>query len=278
LIEAKISRVVVAIGSDPDENVSGTGIAILKKAGILVDTGICEMEARESLRAYLHQRRTGQAYVVVKVGMSMNGKISFEDGTSQWITSESSREEAMKIRAQSQAILVGVNTVLVDNPKLTLRGLHANTDRGIIPFTRVVIDPTGKLAKPENSALNIVNDTGGPVLVFTTNPTLTIHHQIEWIYMQNIDVRKILTELAKRGIIQVLVEGGSTTLSHFFNEDLVNELVLFVAPTMIGSGGLSFYSSPFPNTIADRKKWRLAHVAPVRDGNGDIRIDYRFAY
>jgi len=269
LIEAKIARVVVAIGSDPDEKVNGNGVEILRKAGITVDVGVCESEARSSLAPYLHQRQTGRPYVVAKVGMSINGKISYPDGTSQWITSESSRREAMRIRSESQAIIVGINTVLIDDPQLTVRD---GQYRGILPFLRVVIDPHAKLSQHKD--LKLASDNKGPVLVFTTvSPLPENTTQIEWVTFMSLE--EILKRLASRGVIQVLVEGGSKTLGGFFDKNLINQLTCFVAPKLVGEDGLSFYSSGFPEKMSEGCEWELVSAKAVENGGGDVRLDYR---
>ena len=273
LIESKIARVVVAIGSDPDEKVNGNGVQILRNKGIIVDVGVCEAAARDSLAPYLHQRRTGSPYVVAKVGMSMNGKIAYPDGSSQWITSVKSREQSMRIRSESQAIIVGINTVLVDNPKLTVR--DCGQFRGIVPFYRVVIDPQGKLSFPENQHLNLVKDGQGPVLVFTSQIPSSESEggQIEWFEFSGLE--SVLKNLAERGVIQILVEGGSRTLEKFFEKKLIQQLTCFVAPKLVGVSGLGFYSSEFPKGMTDGDKWELLNVKRVDGGEGDVRLDYR---
>lgn len=278
LIAAKVARVFIAIGSDPDPNVNGGGVEILRKAGIEVITGLCEEEARYSLRSYLHHRKSGRAYAVAKVGTSINGSVAFSDGSSKWITSEKSREEAMRIRHESQAILVGVGTVLKDDPRLTLRG-YEGLKRGILPFLRCVIDPNAKLENPENKSLNILSDNQGPVIVFTQKEPPSNTRQVEWIQMpEGISLSRILEILGQRGCLQLLVEGGPTTLSRFIEEKLLNELTTFIAPILIGSGGLSFFNGPNPMSItAPTPRFQPVKVKQVLDGDGDIRIDYNYS-
>ncbi len=277
LIKSRVSRVVVAISSDPDENVNGGGIVALRNAGIDVLTGVCEDEARLSLRPYLHQRSTGRPFVVVKVGMSLNGKVAYEDGTSKWITSEASRNQAMSIRESSQAILVGVATVISDNPRLTLRG-PKNANRGILNFTRVIIDPNAKLASAEYKDFNVLSDGEGPTVIFTTRDVaFTGSHQVEWVNIgPTISLKGILNELGKRGVIQLLVEGGATTIRQFFDERLANRLTVFIAPHIIGSKGLSFFTGNEPSSIhsLNKRKLALESVTKVDGGDGDIRVDY----
>ena len=277
LIRYGISRVVVAIGSDPDENVNGGGVEILRKAGIEVVTGVCEAEARKSLRPYLFHRENGRPYVVAKVGSSLNSLVAYEDGTSKWITSQASRNQGMSIRIQSQAILVGVGTVIADNPSLTIRS-EDQMDRGILEFTRVVIDPNGKLALPENSNLNVLCDGQGPTLVFTTKEVSseTENKQVEWINMgPQIDLLELLRELGRRGIIQLMVEGGPTTLTRFLDENLINSLTLLIAPKLIGCKGKPFFAGIDPQSVTSEQfSLKLESVEVVPDGQGDIRVDY----
>lgn len=277
LIDAGVARVVVAISSDPDENVNGAGIEALRKAGIKVKTGVCEDEARRSLKPYLHHRSTGRPYVVAKVGMSLNGKVAYEDGTSKWITSDASRRRAMSIRETSQAILVGVGTVISDNPRLTLRG-EKGSDRGVVKFTRVIIDPKAKLSSHQHKFLNVLSDGEGPTLIFTT---IDVEHaasnQVQWINIgSSICLKNVLFELGRRGILQLLVEGGATTLKLFFEENLINQLTTFVAPTLIGAGGLSFFTGKEPSTITkkDHIKLELESAQAVDGGNGDVCLQY----
>lgn len=280
LIKARVARVFVAIGADPDSKVNGGGTEMLRHAGIEVITGLCEEEARHSLRAYLHHRKTGRCFVVAKVGTSMNGLVAFADGSSKWITSEKSREQAMRIRHESQAILVGISTVLKDDPRLTLRGAPTKC---ILSFLRCVIDPSAKLGSPENQKLNLCSDNNGPVLVFTQvtppppPPVLGRSIQIEWVHMpEGISIRGIFELLGQRGCLQVLVEGGANTLSRIIHEKLLNELTVFVAPTLIGSGGLSFFNHADPSSIDEAQtRFELVNVSQVVGGAGDVRIEYR---
>lgn len=275
ILKSGVKRVVVAIGADPDEQVSGEGVQILRKNGIDVTVGVCEDEASTSLMPYLHHRRTGMPYVLAKVGCSMNALIAYEDGTSKWITSEASRNQALEFRRVSQAIIVGVHTVLVDNPRLTRRSADSGA-HGIIPFTRVIIDPKARLSSAEYKNMNVISDGMGPTLIFTTVLVEPSDGQVEWIRLgDQIDLEAILRELGRRGMLQVLVEGGATTLRYFMEAHLINRFTMFVAPTLIGTNGLPFYTSLQPRSITSKnERLRLLSVEAVPGGDGDIRIDY----
>ena len=168
LIAAGVARVVVAVG-DPDERVASTGLATLRQAGIQVITGVLEARVRTAMRAYLHARTLKRPYVCVKVAASLDGRIACEDGSSQWITQRAARNHGHKLRAHSQAILVGTGTALRDQPSLTARveiapedqGLEENlrfTERRAAPLLRCFLDATGKV-------------TSGPLLDTSLAPT-----------------------------------------------------------------------------------------------------------
>lgn len=273
IISMGFPRVVVGI-LDPDENVSGRGIERLQGAGICVDVGVCRSKVEESLRPYLfHRKNLGRPWVVAKLGTSMNGLIAYSDGTSQWITSEASRSLGMQIRRRSQAILVGVTTVLKDNPHLTKRG---GTVVASTPFFRVVVDPIAKLAAVEDyTKFNVLSDSCGNTLIYCLDTHLpkSSFGQEVWIGMKSICLSTILADLGNRGVLQLLVEGGSTTISKFMQR--VNELTLFIAPRLIGHGGLPFYNSQQPGTITDhQEEWNLVSALPVENGDGDVFIHY----
>src|SRR4029079_11990128 len=120
---AGVGRVVVAV-DDPDEKVSGRGYARLRAAGLEVEAGGKSDEAEHDLASYLHHRRTGRAFVVAKVALSLDGRVAAADGSSRWITSEQGRADAHELRADSQAIIVGAGTALADRPALTVRGVE----------------------------------------------------------------------------------------------------------------------------------------------------------
>jgi diaminohydroxyphosphoribosylaminopyrimidine deaminase/5-amino-6-(5-phosphoribosylamino)uracil reductase len=277
LIRAGVSRVVVAIGSDPDENVCGRGVARLRSAGLQVSVGVCESVARESLRSYLHHRMTGMPFVVAKVGMSLNGMVAYEDRTSKWITSEASREDAMQIRRRCQAILVGVGTVLADNPRLVLRGFE-HDERGLVTFSRIIIDPRARLSEPCFKTLNVMRDGIAPTKIFTSVEVdgSTCAPHVEWVNVgRSFNLKSILKELGRRGVLQLLVEGGPTTLNKFIEEKLINRFTTYVAPKLIGKNGLPFYNGSKPNSVTSQQvEFNLEAVRMVQDGMGDIRIDY----
>ena len=164
LVEAGVARVVVAV-RDPDENVAGRGIEILRAAGITVDVGVGAAAAAHSLAPYLHHRRTGRPLCLLKTAMSVDGRTAAADGTSQWITGPEARADAHRLRAESGAVVVGAGTALVDRPTLTFRNLEF--EEGLTPQQplRVLVDAAGRV--PATGPL--FDRTLAPILVITTS-------------------------------------------------------------------------------------------------------------
>ncbi|MGA2968676.1 MAG: bifunctional diaminohydroxyphosphoribosylaminopyrimidine deaminase/5-amino-6-(5-phosphoribosylamino)uracil reductase RibD [Acidimicrobiales bacterium] len=235
IIKAGISRVVVGT-IDPDSRVSGQGIALLRASGIDVEVGIEEDVVRAQLAPYLWHRVTGRPYVVAKIASTLDGVVAMADGTSKWITGEPARLDAHVVRAQSQAIIVGAGTVRSDDPRLTAR-----LDDIILEPLRVVLGHA-----PENARVRPCLERTG-------------------------DLGFILDELAHHDVIQVLVEGGPTTMSSFFAAGLVNHVVWYQAAAFAGAEGTAgALRSLSTSTIGQLRRGRLVDVRRIGE---DIRID-----
>ncbi len=233
LIEARLARVVSAL-SDPDPLVAGNGFARLRAAGITVEIGIGTSEANEQLRAYLHHRRTGRPFVVLKMASTLDGRTAAADGTSQWITGDAARRAAHQLRAESQAIVVGAGTVRADDPTLTTRLVDGPSPR------RVVLGSAPADAK--------------------------VRPCLEW----NGSLADLLDELGRDGVVQVLVEGGAQVAASFHREHLVDRYVMYVAPAVMGGNdGTPLFAGDGAATIADLWRGRLVSTRAV---GGDIEI------
>ncbi|MBJ69413.1 MAG: riboflavin biosynthesis protein RibD [Acidimicrobiaceae bacterium] len=204
LIKAGVERVVIGI-VDPDEKVNGQGIAHLKASGVEVEVGVKEAEVRSQLLPYIHHRKTGRPYVVVKIAMTLDGRIAAPDGSSQWITGPAAREAGHKLRAYSDAVCVGAETVRLDNPRLTVRDWthEAGPDINLDP-ERIVLGQA-----PDNALVH---------------PCIELSGEIE----------DVLEELGKRGILQLLVEGGGKTISRFHDSGCVDRYEIFFAAAFFG--------------------------------------------
>lgn len=249
LIKIGVSRVVVA-AVDPDPKVSGTGISILKANGIDVVTGILSREASESLSSYLHQRMHNRPKVILKMAMSIDGKVSCSDGSSKWITSNDSRMHAhINYRATSQAIITGSGTVISDNPSLNVR----------------IADITGKIMykQPLRVVLSSKDLSDGNYTIFNDGA-----ETISW----KKSFSELLIELNNRGCLQVLVEAGGTLASSLLDEDCVDELIVYQAPVILGASANSWIKCDLTNTINDAVFWNLVKVEKI--GN-DLCCLYR---
>ena len=199
IIDAGISRVVAGI-TDPDERVAGTGFAALRAAGIEVVEGICAEEIDAQLAAYLHHRRTGRPFVVLKMASTLDAR-SFLPNGPRWLTGESARTQVHRLRAESDAIVVGIGTILTDDPELTVRHVDGPSPQ------RIVLSRTQQVPP---------------------------HARVQPCTTWNGDLEDLLDLLGEQGIVQLLVEGGPTVASAFHELKLINRYVFHVAPMISG--------------------------------------------
>lgn len=238
LIEAGVARVVVAV-EDPDPLVAGQGLARLHAAGVETTLGVCQAAVGEQLAPYLTHRRTGRPYVVLKLASSLDGRIAAPDGSSQWITGPEARLDAHRLRADSDAIIVGAGTVRADDPSLTVR-LPAGEADGIEP-RRIVLGvvPAGAKVAPATEVRG--------------------------------ELTAVLDELGREGVLQVMVEGGATVAHDVHAAGLVDRYVIYQAPALFGGDdGRPLFAGPGAATMAEL--WRGAIVAVAQLGD-DLRID-----
>ncbi|MER3417470.1 MAG: bifunctional diaminohydroxyphosphoribosylaminopyrimidine deaminase/5-amino-6-(5-phosphoribosylamino)uracil reductase RibD [Gemmataceae bacterium] len=234
ILRAGVQRVVCAM-ADPFEAVQGKGIAQLRAAGVEVTVGVCEQEARELNRAYLTLITCGRPYVIAKWAMSLDGKIATRTGQSRWLTGDTARQRAHALRGSVDGIVVGIGTVLADDPLLTAR------PPGPRCATRVVLD--SRLRLPVESRLVRTRDQA-PVLVVCLDQAVPqgaalLQRGCELLPVPpGPDGRPALTELlrelGRRRWTYLLVEGGARVLGNFFDTGLVDEVWVFVAPILLG--------------------------------------------
>jgi diaminohydroxyphosphoribosylaminopyrimidine deaminase / 5-amino-6-(5-phosphoribosylamino)uracil reductase len=250
LVDAGVARVVVGI-TDPDPHVRGRGIERLRAAGIEVTTGVAADVVAEQLAPYITHRTTGRPYVVLKLAASLDGRTAAVDGTSRWITGEAARADAHRLRAESDAVLVGAGTVRADDPALTVRHGHD---------------------AEASSAPGSGRDAGRPrdplrVVLGTAPPGARVHPALE---LQG-DLGAVLDELGRRDVLQLLVEGGATVAGAFHRGGLVDRYVLYLAPVLFGGDDArGLFTGPGASTMADVWRGRIAGVTHLGD---DIRVD-----
>jgi diaminohydroxyphosphoribosylaminopyrimidine deaminase/5-amino-6-(5-phosphoribosylamino)uracil reductase len=272
VIEAGITRVVAGVG-DPNPAVDGRGFAMLREAGLQVAEGVLVAECEELIAGFAQHVRTGLPFVVLKMAASLDGKVAARDGSSRWITGEAAREDVHRLRAASGAIVVGAGTAAVDDPSLTVR---LSGYRGRPPL-RVLLDATGRTPATgslfEPTAPTLVATTGGSpwearraweeagaeVLVIDEPAT-----------DGRVPLRPLMEALGKREIQQVLIEGGPTVASAAIEEGVVDRLVLYLAPKLIGGRDApGIFGSEGVATIADARPVRILRIDHVGD---DLKV------
>jgi diaminohydroxyphosphoribosylaminopyrimidine deaminase/5-amino-6-(5-phosphoribosylamino)uracil reductase len=225
VIDAGVRRVVVSM-TDPDERVRGAGLRMLESAGVLIDVGVHEERAQKLNEFYSKHRLTKRPFVTAKFAMSLDGKIATRTGESQWITGEEARAHAHRLRHMNDAILVGVNTVIADDPELTVR---INEERLRQPL-RVVVDSQLRIRQ----SARIV---GSNTLIATTRQGRVGAAEVLRLPATaegRVALPALLDELGQRGMLSLLVEGGAEVHASFFAEGLVDKVYAYVAPRLIG--------------------------------------------
>jgi diaminohydroxyphosphoribosylaminopyrimidine deaminase / 5-amino-6-(5-phosphoribosylamino)uracil reductase len=276
ILDAKLARVVVAT-PDPSQHASGRGIEQLRQAGIEVEVGLCEEEAQRLNAPFFRYATTGKCWVVLKWAQSLDGKLAYAQQTEEqrWISNELSRKDAHKMRRRVGAILVGINTVLADDPMLTPR-----PSKGKKPL-RVVLD--NELRIPLKSRILRTVKTC-PVLICTRQAAIGVQAKhAERIANRGAEVfpvsdntqsshlHSVLEELSRRGVQQVLVEGGPTVLTSFLKEGLADEVCVYVAPKILAANGSAYIGQPMTELLTGIG---LEHVE-IKTFAEDVRISGR---
>jgi len=280
IIAAGLAKVFVAT-TDPSEHSNGKGIEQLRQAGIDVQTGICEYQAKLLNAPFIKHATTGRCWVTLKWAQSIDGKVAWTqsghgslgtDNGSPWISSESSRKQVHKLRRCVQAILVGINTVIADDPLLTARPSKGKKPTRIVMDSFLRIPPDCKLlataklspviiCTSENAArtnpwiVEIITKKGAELLTYPdTHGQSNLHF--------------LLDVLSHRGISQLLVEGGPRVLTSFLKENLADEIVVYIAPKILGTQGSVEIAKPMAELI---QAIGLHHVDIKRFGD-DVRL------
>lgn len=270
LVAAGVARVVAAIG-DPFPDVAGRGLARLADAGIAVEVGLMAAEARESNVGFLSRFERGRPWLRLKIAMSLDGRVALASGESRWITGPDARADNMRWRARSGAILTGIGTVLADDPQLTVR---LDDDTPFVPPLRVVLDT--RLRIPATAR---VLDTAAPTLVIGEPESIASRRDLAGPRLMScphhatgLGLAVVLAELAARGIDEVHVEAGPRLAGAFVAAGLVDELLLYVNPGLIGDTGKPLVDLPPLASLAERPRFRLLDAIPVGD---DLRLRLR---
>ncbi|HZM56205.1 MAG TPA: bifunctional diaminohydroxyphosphoribosylaminopyrimidine deaminase/5-amino-6-(5-phosphoribosylamino)uracil reductase RibD [Acidimicrobiales bacterium] len=242
IMAAGVRRVVIGI-EDPDPLVAGRGIAALRSAGIVVDVGVAAAEVDEQLAGYLKHRRTGRPWVVLKLAATLDGRTAAPDGTSMWITGEAARLDAHRLRARSDAVVVGAGTVRADDPHLTVR----------LP--------------PDDPCFRGPDAQPVRVVLGHAPPRAAVRPAVELTG----ELGAVLDELGNRGMLQVLVEGGAGVAHAFHTSGLVDRYVLYLAPALFGGDDARpLFAGPGAPTLGALWRGRVRSVSSLE---GDLRVE-----
>ena len=275
ILAAGIARVVVAM-EDPDANVAGKGLEALRDSGVEIVTGVCESEAKELLAAYVKLRKTGRPWVICKWAQSLDGRIATHTGDSKWISGEASRKRVHEVRSFCDGICVGAGTVAADDPLLTNRSGSGRHPARVVLDGTLSIDPACQLVTTASeSPVIVVATTDAPA----DKADALAAAGVEVLRLPagdgGADLRAMLDELGKRNWTYLLVEGGRAVLESFIGEGLADELMVFIAPVLIGGS-----ESPGPvrwgdlDTVSEARRLPAPSVERIED---DLLLRYVLA-
>lgn len=275
IVQSKISQVVIA-SKDPNPLVSGKGIRRLHRAGIQVKVGLLQKEAEQLNEKFFKSMKTGLPFVGIKLAQTFDGRIADVAGKSKWITSKTARKEVHRLRSEYDAVLVGANTVLQDNPELTVRLVKGNNP------VRVVVD--GRLSLP--TTRKIFNTSSAPTWLLTSAKAVKENiRKVQKFVSQdvrvlpvssnyNLNIESILHTLVAEGISSVLIEGGACTVDGFVNRSLADKLYLLAAPKVLG-GGLNGFYFKTPKLLSKPMNLVITKVSLVGE---DVLIEAKFIH
>jgi diaminohydroxyphosphoribosylaminopyrimidine deaminase/5-amino-6-(5-phosphoribosylamino)uracil reductase len=273
LAAAGVARVVVAL-RDPDPRVHGGGIDRLRAAGIPVEVGCREAEARELNAGHLKRMAHGLPFCALKLAQSLDGRIATATGESRWITGEAARAEGHRLRAYHDAVVVGSGTALADDPLLTCRapGLEHRSPVRIVLDRRLRLPPTSRLARSAREVPVWVvtrpdaDEAAAEALGAQGCEVLRVRGAAG---DENVGVASVLAALAGRGITRLFVEGGAEVAAALLRAHLVDRLHLFTAPILLGSEALPGVGPLGLDRLADASRWRRVEGRAL----GDDRLD-----
>lgn len=266
LVAAGVTRVVAAC-RDPFDQVAGQGFAKLAAAGIDVEFGLMEAAARRTNRGFFSRIERGRPWVRVKLAMSLDGRTALANGESKWITSDAARADVMRWRARAGAIMTGIGTVLADDPRLTVRLPEGEE---FVPPLRVVLDERGRL--PAASAL--LTDGAAPTLAVHGDDIVPDYgDEVSAFAVRRLgpglDLAAVLSQLGQRGVNELQVEAGATLSGALMAAGLVDELLVYIAPVLLGDRGRPLLAGLTAATMAERIGLKLLETRQV---GPDLRL------
>lgn len=270
LLAAGVARVVAAM-EDPNPLVAGQGLAWLRDAGIETACGLLESEARELNIGFVSRMTRGRPWVRLKAAASLDGRTALNSGESQWVTGPEARQDGHRWRARACAILTGIGTVREDDPQLTVRGVETpRQPLRVVVDSRLEIRPTAQILQggpvlvvggAENHLLASVVEAAGAEVIFLPDES------------GKVDLAALMRELAKRGINELHVEAGFKLNGSLLRAGLIDELLLYLAPSLIGDASRGLFNLPELSSLAEK---RLLQWRDVRQVGADLRVLARF--
>jgi diaminohydroxyphosphoribosylaminopyrimidine deaminase/5-amino-6-(5-phosphoribosylamino)uracil reductase len=292
LVEAGVKKVIVAM-MDPNPLVAGSGLKRLQDAGIETGLGLLEAQARELNPGFISRMDTGRPFVRVKLAMSLDGRTAMASGESQWISGEASRNDVQRLRAQSSAILTGIDTVLADDPSMNVRltaqqlnivasqGTGRAADNQNVAWVRqpkrIVLDSQFKMPAAARIYSQAGASAGGECIVYTS---LNVDNRDAYPFTIDtiaaidgrVDLHALMTDLAKKEINLLHVEAGSVLCGALLKNGLIDEIIIYMAPHIMGDNAKGLFHLPGLEQMKDRVALTIKDVRSI--GN-DIRITAR---
>ena len=264
VIQSGVRRVVIAT-RDSNPMVKGKGTLALQRAGLSVSTGVARREAEELNRAYNHWMKRKRPFVILKAGMTLDGQIATASGEAQWITSSQSRREVHQLRSHVDAILVGIGTVLSDDPSMTARVDSQFKKLATRQPLRIVVD--SQLRVPLNAQILSRQDAAKTLIATTSSATAARRRALQKLGIEvlvlprrrgRVSLPALMHELGKRGVTSLLVEGGGEINAAMLQARLVQQVRLYIAPALLGGGNAK-------GVIGGKSPAHLAQALRLRD-------------
>jgi len=271
LVEAGVAEVVVGI-EDPNPRVNGKGLTALADAGIRARVGLMQGDVAKLLSGFISRVTRGKPFVRLKMASSLDGCIAMASGESQWITGAEARADVQRLRARSGAVMTGIGTVLADDPSFTVR--DASLDIGDKQPIRVVLDndlrmplSAEMLALPGKTLVYCINDTKQKALKEAGAEVVRVEQN-----EGQVDAALVISDLARREVNDVLVEAGPALAGYLVSNGLVDELVIYQSPHIMGSETMGMFRTPLWTELSDRK---TLDISDIRRVGADTRITAR---
>ena len=253
---------------DPNKSINGRGVKILRKNNVDVKVGLLKNEAKSINEEFFFRHTKGRPFVRMKIAQTLDGKIALNSGESKWITSKNSREDVQYLRAESDAILVGSGTVKKDNPRLNVRDIKINKDKFRQP-KKIILGSVSTRSKLNLSILKGDSEK----IIFSNNLSSIEDSKIKYRKLsKSKTIESLLEELAKFEINSLLVEGGSEVFSSFIDKNMVDELVIYISPKILGKDAISALNIKSPKILKNAANFKIIETVPMKE---DIKIIMR---